>query len=79
MLEHCLRAERQIPGSSTAIVERAQGQARADLEHMLLLGLALDLSSPRLIADASITDDRKHALRARIMRRIENDSPPHRE
>jgi hypothetical protein len=73
MLEECLQAERQVPGSSAAIVERAQGQLRLDLQHLLPLALDLHLSSPRLLDAGSIAEDRKNALRARVMQRIGGD------
>ncbi len=71
-LDACLQAERETPGASAAIVERAPQGAQAELRALVALAQALETTAPT----ARPRPGFREAARARLLRRIAADVPP---
>src|SRR5258708_4797061 len=71
-LDACITAERQLPGSSHAIIAQQPAWARADLQRMMALAGSLD----RAAASALMSAEFRVGARARLMNRIGAEAAP---
>jgi hypothetical protein len=65
-LDAAIRAEREAPGSSRAVIARQPAWARPELTRLLNLAGSLDAAA----TNAAMSDEFREAARARLMRRI---------